>query len=198
MRPSPGSKRTWTGDWTAPPVDLWHDRATFHFLTERDDRLRYVKAMRRTLKPGAQAIIATFNLLGPERCSGLPVVRCSADTLAAELGPAFRLLESLPGQHRTGRGHPDVHLQSMGSGWFCGADAGEVSDVSEGVGGAGTRSSSSRLTCRRPDRGGHPKAELRRDRAARCRGPAAAREVGASRSTPPFVTCALSVAPSLR
>ena len=93
-----------TSEWRASPVDLWHDRATFHFLTEREDRLRYVEALKRTVKPGGQAIIATFSLQGPERCSGLPVVRYSGDTLAAELGPAFQLLESVPEEHRTPTG----------------------------------------------------------------------------------------------
>lgn len=93
-----------TSEWSASPVDLWHDRATFHFLTEREDRIRYVAALRRTLKPGGQAIIATFSLQGPERCSGLPVVRYSGDTLAAELGSAFQLLESVPEEHRTPAG----------------------------------------------------------------------------------------------
>jgi ubiquinone/menaquinone biosynthesis C-methylase UbiE len=90
-----------TADWTLPPVDLWHDRATFHFLTDREDRRRYADALRRTVKPGGQAIIATFSLEGPTRCSGLPVVRYSVETLAAELGAAFCLIESASEQHPT-------------------------------------------------------------------------------------------------
>jgi ubiquinone/menaquinone biosynthesis C-methylase UbiE len=90
-----------TSDWRSEPVDLWHDRAAFHFLTAGEDRVRYVSALKRTLKPGGQAIIATFSLEGPTRCSGLPVVRYSAETLATELGPDFHLVESVPEQHRT-------------------------------------------------------------------------------------------------
>lgn len=102
----PGSPVNWieadvTGDWTAPPVDLWHDRAAFHFLTGISDRARYVEHLTGILKPGGQAILATFAPDGPAKCSGLPVVRYSADTLAAELGPTFHLVETLREEHHT-------------------------------------------------------------------------------------------------
>ena len=54
--------------------DIWHDRAAFHFLTEDHDRAAYVARLERALKVGGYAIIATFALDGPERCSGLPIV----------------------------------------------------------------------------------------------------------------------------
>ena len=38
---------------------LWHDRAVFHFLTEREDRERYVETLRRALVPKGSVIIAT-------------------------------------------------------------------------------------------------------------------------------------------
>ena len=47
------------------------------------------------------AIVATFALDGPDRCSGLPVMRYSPDTLAAELGPAFALAEAALHRHTT-------------------------------------------------------------------------------------------------
>ncbi len=73
--------------------DVWHDRAVFHFLTEPQDRTAYVAAMERALTPRGRAILATFAPEGPEKCSGLPVVRYSPETLAAALGPAFALAE---------------------------------------------------------------------------------------------------------
>ena len=90
-----------TADWTHPPVDVWHDRAVFHFLTATDDRARYRERLRRTLKAGGTAIIATFAAHGPDRCSGLPVARYAPDALAAELGPAFELVESHEHAHTT-------------------------------------------------------------------------------------------------
>jgi SAM-dependent methyltransferase len=90
-----------TGDWTIEPVDIWHDRAMFHFLRQPAERAGYVAQMKRTLKPNGSAIIATFATDGPEVCSGLPVVRYSPETLAAELGSDFALVESRKHTHVT-------------------------------------------------------------------------------------------------
>ncbi len=90
-----------TGDWSAPAVDLWHDRAVFHFLTEREDRARYVAHLREGVKPGGAVVIAAFALDGPEKCSGLPVVRYCAETLGTELGADFLLAETANELHRT-------------------------------------------------------------------------------------------------
>ncbi len=81
--------------------EVWHDRAVFHFLTNPDDRRRYVKTMSMSLKPARQLILATFALQGPPRCSGLEVVRYSPDTLQLQLGKDFRLLEFVDEEHRT-------------------------------------------------------------------------------------------------
>jgi SAM-dependent methyltransferase len=93
-----------TGEWSVPPVDFWHDRAVFHFLTDATDRRRYVKHLSQSLKPGGFAIIATFALDGPSRCSGLPVERYSPDSLAAELGSDFELQSSSIESHQTPMG----------------------------------------------------------------------------------------------
>ena len=85
----------------AASYDLWHDRAVFHFLTKAEDRRRYLATMREALKPGGHAILATFALQGPPRCSGLDVVRYSPATLYAEVGGDFRLIEALDEDHRT-------------------------------------------------------------------------------------------------
>lgn len=81
--------------------DVWHDRAAFHFLTENRDRIAYVARLERALKVGAYAIIATFALDGPERCSGLPVVRYDAASLGLTLGRAFRLVDTRRHAHST-------------------------------------------------------------------------------------------------
>ncbi|MGH2173900.1 hypothetical protein ACQ1Z4_14405, partial [Enterococcus faecalis] len=63
--------------------DLWHDRATFHFLTKPTDRDAYVGCLMKAVRRGGHAIIATFAQDGPERCSGLPIVRYDPDGLAS-------------------------------------------------------------------------------------------------------------------
>lgn len=91
--------------WIPPrSYDVWHDRAVFHFLTEEGDRALYRSVLKKGLRKGGALIIGTFADDGPERCSGLPVHRWSAEALAAELGPSFRLVESLKHAHRTPKG----------------------------------------------------------------------------------------------
>ncbi|MCF1743187.1 class I SAM-dependent methyltransferase [Paradevosia shaoguanensis] len=81
--------------------DVWHDRAALHFLTDPEDQRAYVAVLKSALRPGGTAILATFAPDGPEKCSGLPVARHDADTLAALLGPGFKLQETLRHTHKT-------------------------------------------------------------------------------------------------
>ncbi len=81
--------------------DIWHDRAAFHFLTDPADRAAYADRLRRGLADGGHAVIATFALDGPERCSGLPVVRYDSQGLASALGSPFELVESRRHVHKT-------------------------------------------------------------------------------------------------
>lgn len=104
-----GDVRWIAGDIVAASVpaaacDIWHDRAVFHFLTDAADRARYVAQVKHALRPSGHVIIATFALDGPPRCSGLDVVRYSAESLAAELGKGFDLLEREREEHRTPSG----------------------------------------------------------------------------------------------
>jgi SAM-dependent methyltransferase len=81
--------------------DVWHDRAAFHFLTDARDRVAYIAHLKQALKIGGHAIIATFALDGPEKCSGLPVERYDAARLAQMLGSGFKLLRSQRNEHAT-------------------------------------------------------------------------------------------------
>jgi hypothetical protein len=80
---------------------FWHDRAVFHFLIDPAERAGYRATLEAALQPGGTAIVASFALNGPERCSGLPVQRYSPDTLAAELGNRFRLTQRRDEAHVT-------------------------------------------------------------------------------------------------
>jgi Methyltransferase domain len=85
-------RRTW---------DIWHDRAVFHFLTDAAAQDAYIAALTSGTKAGSTVIMATFALNGPERCSGLPVQRYGAQTLATRLGPAFALYAEAAETHPT-------------------------------------------------------------------------------------------------
>ena len=74
-----------TGEWSLKPMDIWHDRAVFHFLTAPEDQTRYLDHLRHVLKVQGYAIIATFAPDGPETCSGLPVTKVSAESLTERL-----------------------------------------------------------------------------------------------------------------
>ena len=84
--------------------DVWHDRAVFHFLTAAEDRSAYVRAVLHAVRPGGHVIVASFAEDGPAECSGLPVMRYSADALHAEFGAAFTLLRHDKEAHHTPAG----------------------------------------------------------------------------------------------
>lgn len=85
----------------ARTYDIWHDRAAFHFLTDPADQTAYMDCLRSALRIGGQAIIGTFALDGPEKCSGLPVQRYDSAHLAETLGPSFELVEARRESHHT-------------------------------------------------------------------------------------------------
>lgn len=92
-------------DLPAAAFDVWHDRAVFHFLTDPRDRAAYGAQLRRAVRPGGHAIVATFAEDGPVKCSGLPVVRYSAEALHREFGEDLALVESVRELHTTPSGH---------------------------------------------------------------------------------------------
>jgi SAM-dependent methyltransferase len=81
--------------------DVWHDRAVFHFLTAPGDRAAYRKLLLQTVLVGGHAVIGSFALDGPPKCSGLEVQRYDGPSLAVELGSQFTLLKSEPEIHVT-------------------------------------------------------------------------------------------------
>lgn len=107
-----------TGDITAVELeparyDVWHDRAVFHFLTSAGDRAAYVRQIARSVRPGGHVIVATFGPDGPDKCSGLDVVRYDAEHLHGEFGPKFRLLDSVTELHETPWGTPQQFMYCL-------------------------------------------------------------------------------------
>ncbi|HXY31521.1 MAG TPA: class I SAM-dependent methyltransferase [Gemmatimonadaceae bacterium] len=97
------------GDATSKPLhpmayDIWHDRVTFHFLTDPLQRQGYLAALARALVPGGHVMMATFAPDAPPRCSGLDVVRYGPEDLAAELGSSFELVDRMHHVHATPSG----------------------------------------------------------------------------------------------
>ena len=86
-----------------PPssIDIWHDRATLHFLTEPKDAHAYVQVASRVVTPGGHAVIGGFASNGPERCSLLPVVRRDPEQIAELFAEEFILVEARRENHTT-------------------------------------------------------------------------------------------------
>ncbi|MBS4085001.1 MAG: class I SAM-dependent methyltransferase [Rhizobiales bacterium] len=80
---------------------VWHDRAVFHFLTDTASQDAYIRALNAATETGAIAIISGFAPDGPEKCSGLPVVRYDAQSLSKRIGPDFELLAEQREEHHT-------------------------------------------------------------------------------------------------
>lgn len=79
--------------------DVWHDRATFHFLTTNNQIAKYVDTARKSVS-GFLAI-GTFSNNGPEKCSGLPIKQYSEEKLAAELQNGFDKIHCITEDHMT-------------------------------------------------------------------------------------------------
>ena len=85
----------------AAAFELWHDRAVFHFLTERSDRVLYRKALGRALRPSGYLMIGAFSPAAPEKCSGLPVRRYSLEQLESEFAADFDIIGDSSDLHVT-------------------------------------------------------------------------------------------------
>ena len=97
-------------DWIASDIldfepklkyNIWHDRATFHFLTNDDDIQKYIDILNSSVENDGYFILATFSETGPLKCSGLEIKQYSGDKLENLFGKYFRLLKSFNQVHQT-------------------------------------------------------------------------------------------------
>ena len=75
-------------------VDLWHDRAVLHFFIDAKEQDTYFNLLRNIVKKNGFVIIATFNLNGATKCSGLPVHRYDTKMIQEKLGSEFKLIDA--------------------------------------------------------------------------------------------------------
>jgi SAM-dependent methyltransferase len=81
--------------------DVWHDRATFHFLTTNEQITQYLSIAKQGIRHAGYAIVGTFSENGPEKCSGLPIRQYSEQALIAELSSGFEKLKCITEDHIT-------------------------------------------------------------------------------------------------
>ena len=94
---------------TTEKYDFWHDRATFHFLTEITEIEHYTQNICRSLTSGADFLIGTFAEGGPKKCSGLETSQYSADDLSEVFARCLSLKKSIKADHKT----PDGTVQKF-------------------------------------------------------------------------------------
>ena len=79
--------------------DVWHDRATFHFLTTKDQIDKYLAVARNAIK--GYLTIGTFSENGPTKCSGLEIKQYSEENLSKALNNGFDKIRCINEDHIT-------------------------------------------------------------------------------------------------
>jgi len=79
--------------------DVWHDRATFHFLTKPDQIKKYIKIAK--ISVNGFITIGTFSKNGPKKCSGLDIKQYNENELTLEFKDGFKKIECLTEDHLT-------------------------------------------------------------------------------------------------
>lgn len=80
---------------------VWHDRATFHFLTSAAEISKYVSLASNYIDNQGFMTIGTFSNNGPTKCSGLPIKQYSDETLTSVLIEHFEKMRCITEDHET-------------------------------------------------------------------------------------------------
>lgn len=79
--------------------EVWHDRATFHFLTSEEQIQKYMQTARKSVS--GYLTVGTFSENGPKKCSGLDIKQYSEETLTAEMENGFEKIKCVTEDHTT-------------------------------------------------------------------------------------------------
>ena len=87
----------------APGVkfDVWHDRASFHFLTTEKEIAAYQKLVANSVTKNGYLFIGTFSENGPLKCSGLEITQYSEAKFKDLFNTDFELNTSFTQDHQT-------------------------------------------------------------------------------------------------
>ena len=81
--------------------DIWHDRAVFHFITNKKSIEKYISLCNEYIGEGGKLIIGTFAEDGPIKCSGLEIKRYSVENLKELFKENFEFIEGFKKLHST-------------------------------------------------------------------------------------------------
>lgn len=78
---------------------LWHDRAVFHFLTQKEDIETYTNKVSTAVDQ--YLLMSTFSKDGPLKCSGLPITQYDIESISANFSFTFELIQQEKEIHTT-------------------------------------------------------------------------------------------------
>lgn len=81
--------------------DFWHDRATFHFLTDENEITNYLATAQQSINPSGVLVIGTFSEQGPTKCSGIEIKQYSEVSMADRLKSFFEKIKCITVDHKT-------------------------------------------------------------------------------------------------
>lgn len=81
--------------------DFWHDRAAFHFLTDKQEIEGYIETVQKNINPKGILVIGTFSKEGPKKCSGLEITQYSETTMTNLLNNFFAKIKCIKVDHET-------------------------------------------------------------------------------------------------
>ena len=80
---------------------VWHDRATFHFLTSAEQISKYIGLASGYIDGDGFMTIGTFSENGPTQCSGLIIKQYSEQELCSALENSFEKIRCITEDHLT-------------------------------------------------------------------------------------------------
>ena len=81
--------------------DVWHDRASFHFLTDEKDIETYKNLVSNSILENGFLFLGTFSENGPLKCSGLEITQYSEDKFEHIFGTNFSKMNCFEENHQT-------------------------------------------------------------------------------------------------
>lgn len=85
--------------------DLWFDRAAFHFLSSKEDQVKYVNNAHHNIKQDGILILGTFSINnGPKKCSGIEVCQHDKLSIKSLFGTYFEIIDNFEKLHQTPSG----------------------------------------------------------------------------------------------
>lgn len=79
--------------------EVWHDRATFHFLTTTKQIEKYLSIAKTAIN--GYLTIGTFSDKGPKKCSGLEIKQYNEKQLQHQLSHGFKKIKCVTEDHKT-------------------------------------------------------------------------------------------------